>query len=287
MKTTTLRKGVLVVLATLPWTVCAHEQETGAIQEKLESKYQLTTIKDDQSDTVRTGSRLILRKGNLVMFAATSGNLCANTYRESEIRPSGACKAAKTSNSAIKLVSGIGKHIPHADKVPATQTFGKGDQFWVTKIEVTDAGMTFDLFSDAISDVHYKGALTIPCKSPMPAPDEALKVVAEVFEVVPAAEDAGKGSDQPPSAQSEQQEASAASQPAAPTPAAQPTAEPAPAPIAPPPPPPTEVSEGQTIDQVIAALGEPVAKLSVGNKVIYTYKNLKVTFVNGKVKDFE
>jgi len=183
MKTTTLRKGVLVVLATLPWTVCAHEQETGAIQEKLESKYQLTTIKDDQSDTVRTGSRLILRKGNLVMFAATSGNLCANTYRESEIRPSGACKAAKTSNSAIKLVSGIGKHIPHADKVPATQTFGKGDQFWVTKIEVTDAGMTFDLFSDAISDVHYKGALTIPCKSPMPAPDEALKVVAEVFEV--------------------------------------------------------------------------------------------------------
>ena len=41
------------------------------------------------------------------------------------------------------------------------------------------------------------------------------------------------------------------------------------------------------MDQAVAALGEPVAKLTAGSKVIYTYKNLKVTFVNGKVKDFE
>ena len=296
MKTTTLRKGVLVVLAALPTTIWAHEQGTSAIREKLESKYQLTTIKDDQSDTVRTGSRLVLRKGNLVMFPAdTTGNLCANTYRASEIHPGTGCKATKAGNSAVQLGSRLGIHVPHANKVPATQTFGKGDQFWVTRIEVTDTGkepgMTFDLFSDAIGDVHYKGVLTIPFGSPMPGPDEALKVVAEVFAVAPA-EDAGKDSDKTPSAESGQQDASVATQPAAPTPssptpAAQPPAEPTPAPIAPPAAPSTEVSEGQTMDQVIAALGEPVAKLTAGNKVIYTYRNLKVTFVNGKVKDFE
>ena len=166
MKTTTLRKGVLVVLPALPWTVCAHEPGTSAIQGKLESKYQVTTIKDDQSDTVRTGARLVLRKGNLVMFAATSGNLCTNTYGESEIRPCRACKATKTGNPVGQLASGFGLHVPHANKVPATQTFGKGDQFWVTKIEVTDTGkepgVTFDLFSAAIGDVHYKGVLTFP-----------------------------------------------------------------------------------------------------------------------------
>lgn len=67
-------------------------------------------------------------------------------------------------------------------------------------------------------------------------------------------------------------------------------AAPAAAPIEPPPPPPpdpTEISEGQTIDQVAAALGQPLKKAEVGTKEIYYYKDLKVTFVNGKVKDVQ
>jgi len=78
-------------------------------------------------------------------------------------------------------------------------------------------------------------------------------------------------------------------QPAEPAPAAAP-AEAAPPPIAPPPPPPAdpvEVSEGQTIDQVVAALGQPLKKAKVGTKDIYYYKDLKVTFVSGKVKDVQ
>jgi peptidyl-prolyl cis-trans isomerase A (cyclophilin A) len=71
---------------------------------------------------------------------------------------------------------------------------------------------------------------------------------------------------------------------------APPTAEPAPTPIKPPPPPPpdpTEVSEGQTIDQVTMALGQPSKKAKVGTKEIYYYKDLKITFVDGKVKDVQ
>jgi len=53
------------------------------------------------------------------------------------------------------------------------------------------------------------------------------------------------------------------------------------APIEPPPPPaPVMVSEGQTIEQVVAILGHPVNIANVGNKVVYTYK---VVFVNDKV----
>jgi len=47
---------------------------------------------------------------------------------------------------------------------------------------------------------------------------------------------------------------------------------------------PAEVAEGPTVDRVIAALGQPQRTAKIGDKEIYFYKDLKVTFVNGKVK---
>jgi hypothetical protein len=52
-----------------------------------------------------------------------------------------------------------------------------------------------------------------------------------------------------------------------------------------PPPPPASVDKGQTPDQVIAAMGQPDKILNLGAKMIYVYKDIKVTFVNGKVTD--
>jgi hypothetical protein len=48
---------------------------------------------------------------------------------------------------------------------------------------------------------------------------------------------------------------------------------------------PVSVQLGQTTDQVIAALGQPDKIITLGTKQIYVYKDLKVTFVNGKVTD--
>jgi hypothetical protein len=77
----------------------------------------------------------------------------------------------------------------------------------------------------------------------------------------------------------------------APAPAAVPAATAPPAPIAPPPPPadqpPQTIEIGQTVDQVVAALGQPQKIAKVGAKQIYFYKDLKVTFNNGKVSDVE
>jgi hypothetical protein len=42
-----------------------------------------------------------------------------------------------------------------------------------------------------------------------------------------------------------------------------------------------------TIDQVKAALGDPVSIADTGTKPIYVYKNLKITFLNGKVSDVQ
>ncbi|MGA2851330.1 MAG: hypothetical protein ABSE46_20195 [Terracidiphilus sp.] len=61
--------------------------------------------------------------------------------------------------------------------------------------------------------------------------------------------------------------------------------------IAPPPPPPDAppptLSVGQTKDQVTAAFGQPLKAAKIGAKDIFYYKDMKVTFLNGKVSNVE
>ena len=99
-----------------------------------------------------------------------------------------------------------------------------------------------------------------------------MKTVAEVFKV--QEDDSAKSDDK-------------GKQPAA---DAAPAAEAAPADAAPaadaaPPAPPATVAIGQTTDEVVAILGQPEKILNLGAKQIYVYKDLKVTFVKGKVTD--
>ena len=61
----------------------------------------------------------------------------------------------------------------------------------------------------------------------------------------------------------------------------------------PPPPPqqqqsePVKIGLGQTMDQVVANLGQPDKVVDLGSKKIYIYKDLKITFVDGKVSDVQ
>jgi len=50
---------------------------------------------------------------------------------------------------------------------------------------------------------------------------------------------------------------------------------------------PQQIEKGQTPDQVKAALGNPEKIVSLGLKQIYVYKDLKVTFLNGRVFDVQ
>ena len=54
-----------------------------------------------------------------------------------------------------------------------------------------------------------------------------------------------------------------------------------------PPPEPQQIEKGQTPDQVKAAIGVPDKIVNLGAKQIYVYKDIKVTFVNGKVTDVQ
>ena len=51
--------------------------------------------------------------------------------------------------------------------------------------------------------------------------------------------------------------------------------------------PPKTIALGQSIDEVTATLGPPVTIVDLGSKKIYKYKDLKISFKDGKVSDVE
>lgn len=51
--------------------------------------------------------------------------------------------------------------------------------------------------------------------------------------------------------------------------------------------PSADIEQGQSINQVEAALGQPQEKFKVGNKEIYVYPKIKITFLDGKVSTIE
>jgi hypothetical protein len=50
---------------------------------------------------------------------------------------------------------------------------------------------------------------------------------------------------------------------------------------------PQTIRIGQTTDQVVATLGKPQKIVDLGTKQIYIYKDMKITFVGGKVSDVQ
>jgi len=277
MKMIAMPFGVLAVMVAAS---VVSAQDRGAIQKKLEGEYQLTKTTDDKSDIVTAGSVIVLHKDKVLMVAATTSvNPCMNTYKDGRISPAKACGVGEKIRHVPLLGSKIG-----ADKAPSTRSFVSGEKFWVTKIDVRDNGVIFDFFTDAVNDVRYKASLTIPFPAGLPSADDALKLIHDVITVEPA-ENADKKEEQPAPG-GDKQPAPNQPAPAEKTEAAPPPAE-APPPVEAPPPPPTEVSLGQTPEEVVAALGQPQKKAKVGVKEIYYYKDMKVTFVNGKVKDVQ
>lgn len=267
----------------------ANGQELAAIQQKLVSEYTLTQPTAANDDIVTPGAVLVLEKGPLIMVDASSSvNPYHNTYKDGKIQnPAAKAKSWRDKLSAVPGVSSL-----PGGNAPATRTFVPGEKVWVTKIDVRSGEIVFDLFTDAYkdssgNDVRYKTSVTFPFpKGWHPKPDQVDKFVAEVFKVQPA-DDAKKDDKQTPAAEPQP----APTKPGAVTPATtEQTSEAPPPPIAPPPPPPADpktISAGQTPDQVTAALGQPEKIIKLPTKQIYIYKDMKVTFINGKVTDVQ
>jgi hypothetical protein len=248
--------------------------QAAGLQQKLEAQYALTKTTDDKSDIVTAGAILILQKDKLLMYSTATQAPPQNTYKDGKLS-SGAF-------GVHEKMQGFGSMLGHPPpKTVQTRYFVTGEKFWVTRIDVLGDGVVFTLFTDAIQDVRYYSTLKFAYPhGTTPTTDQVLSTVAEVLKVQQddSAQSDNKGDQQQGAAGSgaNQQQAAAGGdanqqqQPAA--------EQPAPAP-------PATVEMGQTPDQVIAILGQPEKIINLGPKQIYVYKDLKVTFVKGKVTD--
>jgi len=265
-------------------------QDKAAIQKKLEAQYTLTQPTADKTEIVIPGAVLVLQKSDLMMTSVASSDLCQNSYKDGKISQNAYCKGQGIGDKLAKIPF-LGGRVAAAKSTAApagTRTYVRGEKVWVTKIEIKDNSVVLSLFTDAVGDPATRYAATMAFfgekGAALPTQEQIEKTIAEVFTIQPPAKDADAGG---------QQAAPAAPAGAAPAAPAQ-TVEAPLAPIAPPPPPadapaapPQTISLGQTTDQVVASMGQPVRKAKIGTKEIYSYQDLKVTFVDGKVTDVQ
>lgn len=280
MKTFNKPLRLLLLLASTCLCVCADDPKT-TIQQKLQSEYTLTQPTAAEDDIVTAGAILVLKKGNVMMTPASGTNMYQNTYKDGKTSQNSIGKADGWLRKASRLpgMSGAGN--------ANGRTYVPGEKMWVTKIDVKDDGVVFSLFTDAVNDVRYKATLKfVWTKGLIPPVDQVDREVAEVFSVQPA-------DNSNPQQQSAQNSPQAAASPSTLAAASAPpkTVEAPPAPIPPPLPPtdaPTQtISLGQTTDQVVGILGQPQKVIKLSSKQIYVYKDMKITFVEGKVSDVQ
>jgi len=284
--------GSFITLLAAAFSLAQAQAQKGTLEQQLESEYKITTPTADNTDLVTTGSVLILQKKGFSAGTASSKVVTQNTYKDGQIK-SGAATAVRRFGGlpGISSIPGVGSVAgTAAGAAGAGRDFVNGEKLYVTQVTVDRGkdGVVFDLISDSYGDAgRYKGTLRFQFpKGTVTSADLALldQTITQVFKIQPP-DDANADAKQPANAP-------AAAAPAAAAPQQQ--ADAPPPPIAPPPPPPDEpaappksIDLGMTKDQVVANFGQPERTAKVGAKEIYFYKDLKVTFVAGKVTDVQ
>jgi hypothetical protein len=280
--------GFALLAATFTLAAQAQVGDPGTlIKEKLVSQIKLTKAAAAHDDIVTAGDVVVLHKDGLMMCSSASSYAFSNTYSNGVLASNLNNRAKDAAKSFFKgkmPFGGGGSATDAANNGCAARKFVSGEKFWVTDVVLVKDGIIVDTFSDPYNDLHYFGEIKFPFPkgAPVPPVDSFVKTVSEVITVQPP-DDKDKGSkdDQAAGPAAAQPAAAAAAAPAAPMAAIPPPPPPADAP------PPT-IAIGQTKDQVVAGFGQPVrtAKLA-GTKEIYFYKDMKVTFTNGKVSNVE
>jgi hypothetical protein len=245
-----------LVAAVASCGVAAHAQ--GTLQGDLEKTYKPAKMGTDSTGTVvvEAGTVLTLQKGGVLGVPYDNMVFCPSHYQDGTLKPP---------NTMCKLsVAKVSKYINSGEKV------------YVTKIEIIqkDEKVIFSIVEcDSCNNVQSASQMKSQIvfhypKGYLEGGADAGQVGDIIGQVLVA--DAGGGDQQQAAAPADQGQQQQAAAPAAPAAAAQP---------------PASVQLGMTPDQVTGILGQPEKILNIGPKQIYVYKDIKVTFLNGKVAD--
>lgn len=164
---------LIAFLLSFAWTNAHAQDWKASLQQTLESRYTLTKLTADRVGIGAAGAVVVLEKDNLAMGASSTPIVVPNTYKDG------------------KITQGLFGKINRLPGLMENKTFGTGDKLLVTRIDVREDGVVFELLSDSPDGPLYRSSLRFPlAKSSPPAPDRVEQVVAQVLKVDAAAETA-------------------------------------------------------------------------------------------------
>src|SRR5579862_111019 len=254
-----------------------------SLQEQLAAQYKLVKMGSDTSgySVVDKGTLLAIQKGGILGVPYSDQSILSTKYENGTVH---------SPNSV--LTKGIGFGMKRFGKEQTTHLFASGDKVYPSKIEVnlskdtvTIGIVACDTCNKTDPPTYNKANVVFQFPKGTLASASAGQVEDTIGQLLAISNDdqgggeqqgADQGAQQPAADQGSQQAAQPqGAAPAQPAAQDQPAAEPA------------SIEKGQTPDQVQAALGKPDKIVNLGSKQIYVYKDLKVTFLNGKVSDVQ
>ncbi|MGD0871709.1 MAG: hypothetical protein ABSB88_19320 [Bryobacteraceae bacterium] len=253
MRATTLAVVLIAgsVPASLPATPEGQSQKLN-IEQQLQSQYPPTKLAGDKLQIAQPGSVLLVQSTG--MFASPLNEFAfTNTYKDGRIKRA------------------LASTLIHDPKT--SRELQVGERVYLLKTEVKDSGIVFSVQSCIACDgsevdlvqMAYRASLTFQFpKGYLETTDFAQiqRTIGQVFTF------ADNGSTIAP-------------------PNIDPSVRPAPQPSPVPQAEPVRIALGQTVGEVTASLGEPDKVVDLGSKKIYIYRDLKVTFLDGKVSDVQ
>lgn len=272
-----IRMAAVIFAGMFPWML-AGAQDSGAdsLESQLAAKYKLVKLGTDSTGVavLETGTVLVIKKGGIISVPSGNAVILPSTVKDGQVHAA--------SNTAAQGVSKFLKWKGVSDPTGAASTDTKfltvGEKVYVSKIDVNRKDS--------------KVALTIiecdTCNNVQDASQRRAQVIFQFPKDYLSGADGGQVSDlinqtleiQTDDNGQQQQQGQDAGQNAQ-------AQQQAPQQPAQPPQPPPTIQLGQTPDEVTNALGQPEKIVNLGAKQIYYYKDMKITFVKGKVSDVQ
>jgi hypothetical protein len=253
----------------------ANAQTPVSLQEQLAAQYKVVKMGADSSGpaVVDAGTVLAIQKGGILAVPYSDQSILSTKYQDGTVR-----------SPNTLLSKGIGFGMKKFGKEQTTHLFAVGDKVYPSKIEVNPAKdsvalsiVACDSCNKTDPPTYYKATVVFQFAKGALAKASAGEVEDTIGQLLSINED--NGQDQGGQEQGQQEQGQQGGQPGGQRgqaqQAAQREAE------------PQTIEKGQTPDQVQAALGKPEKIVNLGAKQLYIYKDMKVTFVNGKVTDVQ
>lgn len=256
------------------------------LEEQLAAQYKLVKMGSDTSgySVVDKGTLLAIQKGGILGVPYSDQSVLSTKYENGTVH-----------SPNTMLSKGIGFGMKRFGKEQTTHLFQTGDKVYPSKIDVNLSKDTVtlgivacDTCNKTDPPTYNKANVVFIFPKGTLASASAGQVEDTIGQLLAVSSDdqggeqgadqggqqqgADQGGQQQGADQGGQQPAAAPQQPA---PQEQAPAEPA------------SIDKGMTPDQVQAALGKPDKIVNLGAKQIYVYKDLKVTFLSGKVSDVQ